>query len=80
MDDKSNPPAGFNRRKFIAGAAGAAVAPLAARAAGTAANSPPPNDPSLSVEVTLHVNGGDKPLKIDARAQRCSTRCANISA
>jgi xanthine dehydrogenase YagT iron-sulfur-binding subunit len=55
---------GFNRRKFIAGAAGTAIVPLAARAAG----SPPASqDASLPVGVTLQVNGGNKPLTIDAR-------------
>jgi xanthine dehydrogenase YagT iron-sulfur-binding subunit len=60
---------GFNRRKFIATAAGTAVAPLAARAAGPAANptSAPPQDVSLPVAMTLRVNGGNKPLTIDAR-------------
>jgi xanthine dehydrogenase YagT iron-sulfur-binding subunit len=60
---------GFNRRKFIAAAAGTAVAPLAARAAGAAANPPaaPTADASLPVDVTLRVNGASKPLKIDAR-------------
>jgi xanthine dehydrogenase YagT iron-sulfur-binding subunit len=58
---------GFNRRKFIAGAAGTAVVPLAARAAGAAADSPMAQDPSLPINVTLQVNGGSKPLTIDAR-------------
>jgi xanthine dehydrogenase YagT iron-sulfur-binding subunit len=58
---------GFNRRKFIAGAAGTAIAPLAARAAGTASNPPAPPDASLPVDVTLQVNGAAKPLTIDAR-------------
>jgi xanthine dehydrogenase YagT iron-sulfur-binding subunit len=58
---------GFNRRTFIAGAAGTAIAPLAARAAGTAANPPAPPDASLPVDVTLQVNGAAKPLTIDAR-------------
>jgi xanthine dehydrogenase YagT iron-sulfur-binding subunit len=58
---------GFNRRTFIAGAAGTAIAPLAARAAGTASNPPAPPDASLPVDVTLQVNGAAKPLTIDAR-------------
>jgi xanthine dehydrogenase YagT iron-sulfur-binding subunit len=58
---------GFNRRKFIAGAAGTAVVPLAARAAGAAADSAVAPDPSLPLNVTLQVNGGSKPLTIDAR-------------
>jgi xanthine dehydrogenase YagT iron-sulfur-binding subunit len=64
MTDDTNSPAtsGFSRRKFIAGAAGTAVAPLAAKATST-----PTQDPLLPVNVTLRVNGENKPLKIDAR-------------
>jgi xanthine dehydrogenase YagT iron-sulfur-binding subunit len=58
---------GFNRRTFITGAAGTAALPLVARAAGTAADSPPAPDPSLPVTVTLQVNGDNKPLTIDTR-------------
>jgi xanthine dehydrogenase YagT iron-sulfur-binding subunit len=58
---------GFNRRKFIACAAGTAIAPLTARAAGAAANAPATQDVSAPVNVTLQVNGGSKPLTIDAR-------------
>ena len=58
---------GFNRRKFIAAAAGTAVAPLAARAAGAAVEPPAGQDPSLPVDVTLRVNGANKPLNIDSR-------------
>jgi xanthine dehydrogenase YagT iron-sulfur-binding subunit len=58
---------GFNRRKFIAAAAGTAVVPLAARAAGAAANPPAVTDASTPIGVTLRVNGGTKPLTIDAR-------------
>jgi xanthine dehydrogenase YagT iron-sulfur-binding subunit len=58
---------GFSRRKFIAGAAGTAIVPLAARAAGAAVTPPAPQDASLPVKVTLRVNGGNKPLMIDAR-------------
>jgi xanthine dehydrogenase YagT iron-sulfur-binding subunit len=58
---------GFNRRKFIAGAAGTAVVPLAARTAGAAFSSSGPRDASLPVTMTLQVNGGDKSLTIDAR-------------
>jgi xanthine dehydrogenase YagT iron-sulfur-binding subunit len=67
MSDDTNSPAtsGFSRRKFIAGAAGTAVAPLAAKAA--PATSTPTQDPLLPVNVTLRVNGENKPLKIDAR-------------
>jgi xanthine dehydrogenase YagT iron-sulfur-binding subunit len=58
---------GFNRRKFIAAAAGTAVVPLAARAAGAAANPPVVTDASTPIGVTLQINGGTKPLTIDAR-------------
>ena len=64
QNDPSTP--GFNRRKFIAAAAGTAVAPLAARAAGAAPPSPA-QDPSLPVQLTLRVNGGSKQLTVDAR-------------
>lgn len=67
MTDTNNPPAGFNRRKFIAGAAGTAVIPLAARAAGSAESTQKPFDPSLPVDVTLNVNGEPKQLQVDAR-------------
>jgi xanthine dehydrogenase YagT iron-sulfur-binding subunit len=65
--DPRNKTSGFNRRSFIAAAAGTAVTPLAARAAGTAVNPPAPQDASLPVNVTLQVNGISKPLTIDAR-------------
>jgi xanthine dehydrogenase YagT iron-sulfur-binding subunit len=58
---------GFNRRKFIAAAAGTAIVPLAVRSAGAAVGSPAPQDASLPVKVTLQVNGSSKPLMIDAR-------------
>ena len=60
---------GFNRRRFIAGAAGTVVSPLAARAAGAAPDPAvaPERDPSLPVDVTLRVNGSNKPLTIDGR-------------
>jgi xanthine dehydrogenase YagT iron-sulfur-binding subunit len=58
---------GFSRRKFIAGAAGSAIVPLTARAAGAAANPPVAQDPSLPVSLTLQVNGGSKSLTLDAR-------------
>jgi xanthine dehydrogenase YagT iron-sulfur-binding subunit len=59
---------GFNRRKFIAAAAGTAVAPITAKAAGAAVDSSPlTHDASLPVNVTLRVNGSDKSLTIDAR-------------
>jgi xanthine dehydrogenase YagT iron-sulfur-binding subunit len=56
---------GFNRRTFIAGAAGTAIAPLAARAAEPATAGA--LDPSAPVDATLHVNGAGEPLKIDSR-------------
>jgi xanthine dehydrogenase YagT iron-sulfur-binding subunit len=69
MTDNPNPPtrSGFNRRSFIAGAAGTAAVPLVARAAAPATSSTPAGDPSLPVEMTLRVNGESKPLKVDAR-------------
>ena len=70
MSDTSDNPATsrFNRRKFIAGAAGTAVAPLAAKAAtATVISGAPGEDPSSPVNVTLEVNGERKTLVIDAR-------------
>ena len=71
MTDNTDPRtiSGFNRRKFIVGAAGTAVAPLAARAAGSAAaaDALATQDASLPVNVTLRVNGDSKSLNIDAR-------------
>jgi len=61
------PTSGFDRRMFIAGAAGAAVVPMTARGAGAAANAPALQDSSASVDVTLRVNGRDHALSIDAR-------------
>jgi xanthine dehydrogenase YagT iron-sulfur-binding subunit len=58
---------GFNRRTFIAAAAGTAIAPLAAKGAGAAVDPPATNDASLPVNVTLSVNGSNKSLAIDAR-------------
>jgi xanthine dehydrogenase YagT iron-sulfur-binding subunit len=70
MTDATDPPStsGFNRRKFIAGAAGTAVvAPLTAKAAAPKASTIPVRDPSLPVDVTLRVNGATRSLKVDAR-------------
>jgi xanthine dehydrogenase YagT iron-sulfur-binding subunit len=71
MTDNTDPRtiSGFNRRKFIAGAAGTAVAPLAARAAGSAAaaDALATQDASLPVNVTLRVNGDSKSPNIDPR-------------
>jgi xanthine dehydrogenase YagT iron-sulfur-binding subunit len=62
------PTPGFNRRNFIAAAAGTAIAPLAARAVGAEVDAATPAaDTSLPVNVTLRVNGSSKPLTIDAR-------------
>ncbi|WP_300254971.1 (2Fe-2S)-binding protein [Bradyrhizobium sp.] len=58
---------GFDRRTFMAGAAGSALAPLTARAAAQDARSPVVQDPVLPVDVTLRVNGEDRHLRIDAR-------------
>ncbi len=58
---------GFNRRTFIAGAAGAAVAPLTARSAGGATDTQATQDPTLPVSVTLNVNGADRSVAIDTR-------------
>ena len=70
MDDKTDTRlvSGFNRRSFIAGAAGSAVLPLTARAAspGAGTNSPA-HDPSLPVDVKLRVNGKEQSLTLDAR-------------
>jgi xanthine dehydrogenase YagT iron-sulfur-binding subunit len=70
MDDNHNqgPGSGFNRRAFIAGAAGSAVIPLTARAAAPARGATPvAQDPSLPVSVNLRVNGENKSLNIDSR-------------
>lgn len=62
------PPSGFDRRAFLTGVAGAAAAPLAARAATPQEGGPlAAVDPSLPVSVTLQVNGESKSLNIDAR-------------
>ncbi len=67
MNDESST-SGLNRRAFISTAAGAAVAPLAAKAASTnEMETALANDPSLPVHLTLNVNGANKPLTIDAR-------------
>jgi len=63
----SKPTSGFDRRRFMAGAAGAAVIPMTARAQAPTANAPAAQDPSAPVDVTLRVNGNDHALSIDAR-------------
>src|SRR5436309_2862362 len=68
MPDKSGSrPSGFDRRAFMAGAAGSALVPMTARAAAQGANTSAAQDPTLPVDVTLRVNGQDKRLRIDAR-------------
>ena len=68
MSDTSRPTmSGFNRRAFMASAAGAAVTvPLKARAAGDA-SAPAARGGSIPVDVVLRINGEDRPLSIDAR-------------
>ena len=59
---------GFNRRTFMASVAGTAAAlPLSARGEGAPASSQAQKDPSLSVDMTLHINGQDHALSVDAR-------------
>ena len=59
---------GFNRRSFMAAAAaGAAVAPLTARGAGTGPSSTTVQDASLPVRASLQINGAARPLTIDPR-------------
>jgi len=70
-DTSGNPASGisgFDRRRFIAGAAGSAVLPLTARAAGpVGAGMPAPQDPARPVGVSLRVNGQHYSLDLDAR-------------
>ena len=64
----SKPTSGFDRRTFMASAAGAAAAiPMTARAAGPDASARVAQDPSMPVEFTLRVNGTDHMLLVDAR-------------
>jgi xanthine dehydrogenase YagT iron-sulfur-binding subunit len=69
MTDNTDSPATsrFNRRSFIAGAAGTAVAPLVAKAAAPVTDTVPAQDLLLPVNVALRINGDSKSLKIDAR-------------
>jgi xanthine dehydrogenase YagT iron-sulfur-binding subunit len=69
MTDNSNSPdlSRFNRRAFIAGAAGTAVAPLTARGTGAAVDPPSAKAATQPVSFTLNINGADTPLTIDAR-------------
>ncbi|MBR0703631.1 (2Fe-2S)-binding protein [Bradyrhizobium diazoefficiens] len=66
-DTSSSKQSAFDRRAFMAGAAGSALVPITARAAAEEARAPAVQDPSLPVDVTLRVNGKDKRLHIDAR-------------
>ncbi|QAU41292.1 (2Fe-2S)-binding protein [Bradyrhizobium guangdongense] len=66
-DHSSSRPSGFDRRAFMAGAAGSALVPMTARAAAQDPSSSSRQDPSLPVDVTLRVNGQDKRLSLDAR-------------
>jgi xanthine dehydrogenase YagT iron-sulfur-binding subunit len=66
-DNPDSTISGFNRRSFIAGAAGTAVSPLVAKAAAPITSTLPTQDLSLPVNVTLDVNGETKSLRIDAR-------------
>jgi xanthine dehydrogenase YagT iron-sulfur-binding subunit len=69
MSDKINSPrSGFDRRAFLTGAAGTAVAiPLTARAANEPAQAAVANDPAAPVQVTLRINGESRTLALDAR-------------
>jgi xanthine dehydrogenase YagT iron-sulfur-binding subunit len=51
----------------MAGAAGAAVMPMTARAQGPTPNTATAQDPSAPIDVTLRVNGQDHTLSIDTR-------------
>src|SRR4051812_21225750 len=73
MDGKTNPrwkdqlASGFNRRAFMAAAAGSAVVPLTSRAAAPVMGAPlAAPDPSSPVPVSLRVNAESKSLNIDA--------------
>lgn len=66
-DNSSSRSSGFDRRAFMAGAAGSALIPITARAATQDAGASATQDPALPVDVTLHVNGKEKRLRIDAR-------------
>jgi xanthine dehydrogenase YagT iron-sulfur-binding subunit len=75
MSDTPDPKAGpgFNRRSFLAGAAGTAVvAPLAARAAPSAVEVPT-LDPQSPVPVNLTINGRPESLQLDARTTLLDT-------
>ncbi|HTB00206.1 MAG TPA: (2Fe-2S)-binding protein [Bradyrhizobium sp.] len=71
MTDNTDSPttSEFDRRSFIlmAGAAGTAMVPLTARAAGTPAEAAAAPDASAPVNVTLRVNGASQSISIDPR-------------
>jgi len=69
MSDPTDTPiaSGFDRRSFIAGAAGSAMLPLTARAEAPTTSPPSAQDPSRPVDVTLRVNGETKLLRLDPR-------------
>jgi len=69
MSDKINSPrSGFDRRAFLTGAAGTAVAiPLTARAANELPQAAVAQDPAAPVQVTLRINGESRTLALDAR-------------
>jgi xanthine dehydrogenase YagT iron-sulfur-binding subunit len=69
MSDKINSPrSGFDRRAFLTGAAGTAVAiPFTARAANEPAQAAVARDPAAPVQVTLRINGESRTLALDAR-------------
>jgi xanthine dehydrogenase YagT iron-sulfur-binding subunit len=69
MSDKINSPrSGFDRRAFLTGAAGTAVAiPLTARAANEPSQAPVAQDPTAPVQVRLRINGESRTLALDAR-------------
>lgn len=79
MSDTSRPTmSGFNRRAFMASAAGAAVTvPLKARAAGDA-SAPAARGGSIPVDVVLRINGEDRPLSIDARTTVLDALCEHL--
>ena len=66
-DTPSSKQSAFDRRAFMAAAAGSALVPMTARAAAEDARTPAAQDPALPVDVTLRVNGKENRLSIDAR-------------
>jgi xanthine dehydrogenase YagT iron-sulfur-binding subunit len=67
-DNINSPRSGFDRRAFLTGAAGTAVAiPLTARAAAEPSQAPAAQDPTAPVQVTLRINDESRMLALDAR-------------